>query len=64
MTVEIKQLVIRAVVEAPDRERDLAPAHPSARSSERAGPEAVDIDAIVERCASAVLRTLERRRSR
>lgn len=64
MTVEIKQLVIRAVVDASDREHSVAAARSSQDSGERGGPESVDIDAIVERCTRTVLRTLERRRGR
>lgn len=63
MTVEIKQLVIRAVVEAPSPSRATldvaAPSRPLAPA-----PAPVDVDAIVDRCTREVLRKLERRRGR
>lgn len=58
MTVEIKELVIRAVVEAgPAPEQR----EPPARQAELSP---LDREALVAECVREVLRTLERRRSR
>ncbi|NVB43284.1 hypothetical protein G6O69_36000 [Pseudenhygromyxa sp. WMMC2535] len=60
MTVEIRQLIIRAVAEPASERReaqDTAPP-PPARVA------AVDRDAIVTECVRKVLRTLARRRER
>jgi len=69
MTIQIKQLVIRAVVE-PRREPAPAATAPRVRAPEsaRTAPSptgaVADRDALVAECAREVLRELRRRRSR
>ena len=69
MTIEIKQLIIRAVVED-RRERPAAPAAPAERRRVRAGPShapadiAVDREAVIAACTRQVLRELQRGRGR
>ncbi len=63
MTVEIKQLVIRAVVEQP-RDEPRAGARVDPARTEQDAVIAPDADALVSRCVREVLRALEHRRGR
>lgn len=69
MTIEIKQLIIRAVVEE-DRDRPRAAGGPGSRtasaSADRLAPPAaaVDRDAVIAECTRQVLRELQRGRGR
>lgn len=69
MTIEIKQLIIRAVVEEPRAQPAGALAPRSRREPEPSGraapPESrVDVDAVVAECTRAVLRELRKGRGR
>jgi hypothetical protein len=57
MAVEIRELVIRAVVDTGDRGRD-----PDEEGGGRGGPD--DREAIVQACVRQVLRILEKARER
>jgi hypothetical protein len=68
MTIEIKQLIIRAVADARREQAPHQPASPAATSAQPA-PEphqapAADREAIVAACVREVLRKLERSRER
>jgi uncharacterized protein DUF5908 len=71
VAIEIKQLVVRAVVEprrtpapsAAAARREPSPAQPAARAGRPAEPE-VDLDALAAACARQVLRELRKRRGR
>ncbi|EDM80957.1 hypothetical protein PPSIR1_25296 [Plesiocystis pacifica SIR-1] len=61
MTVEIKQLVVRAVVDAPAPDsRPASAEHPGLSAAERAHL----VDELTEKCVRQVMRKLERRRRR
>jgi hypothetical protein len=68
MTIEIKQLILRAVVEE-RRDRPLAAGGPGSRTAsaaaDRMAPElAVDREAVIAECTQQVLRELRRGRGR
>jgi hypothetical protein len=70
MTIEIKQLVIRAVVEerrAPDPGAAAPPRPPAPAPAPRLAPPGVagpDREALIAECTRRVLRELQRRRGR
>ena len=68
MTIEIKQLILRAVVEE-RRDRPLAAGDPASRmasATDRAAPPepAVDRESVITECTRQVLRELRRGRGR
>lgn len=65
MTIEIKQLVVRAVVESRADERSVVPALPVPVPLASPPPDpALNRDALVAECARLVLRELRRGRER